>query len=226
MIYWYGKHYCKTEFQTKIMSYAKKSVVKNPILCGFCRKAGRVVEAQEHSLKNKNGNVCCPFLAKVTCAYCEQTGHTTTRCAEKIKATKFERELNRYCDAIKKQKNAPQEPAKEQIKKPANLFACLYESDGDSPRSSASERPSCCSPRAVVKKVIAIRFTGSTTTTSATPTASDPYPLVGVTRVFATEYYSGDHIPSDSESDCESNEDEEYLARHEQACIDAYERWR
>lgn len=206
------------------MSYAKKSVTKNPILCGFCRKAGRVVEAQEHSLKNKNGNVCCPFLAKVTCAYCEQTGHTTTRCAEKIKSEKFrhERELQRYWTA-KAQKKADQQAVQEKkVKKPANIFACLYESEGDSPRTPSCDRPSCCSPRQ--KKVIAIRFTGSTTTTSATPTAADPYPLVGVTRVFATEYYSGDRVPSDSES--ESDEDEEYIARHEQACIDRAERWR
>uniref|UniRef100_A0A6C0LDF4 Nanos-type domain-containing protein n=1 Tax=viral metagenome TaxID=1070528 RepID=A0A6C0LDF4_9ZZZZ len=199
------------------MSYAKKSVVKNPILCGFCRKAGRVVEAQEHSLKNKNGNVCCPFLAKVTCAYCEKTGHTTTRCAEKIKATKIERELNRYCDAIKKQKKAPQEPVKEQIKKPANVFACLYESDGDSPRSSASERPSCCSPRQ--KKAAAMVFSVVPATANPTPTADDPYPLVGVTKVIAT--YCG--YDSDSESD---DDDEDPYYDLETAAVDRAERWR
>jgi len=218
------------------MSYAKKSVVKksvakNPIvqrLCGFCRKAGRIDEAQEHSLKDKDGNVCCPFLANITCSYCRQTGHTPRHCADRISYEELNKAYEKFkqkrCGAAKELAKADQKKKEKQVKKPANIFDCLYESDGDSPRSSASDRPACCSPRQ--KKVIAIRFTGSTTTTSATPTASDPYPLVGVTRVFVTEYYSGDHIPSDSESDCESNEDEEYLARHEQACIDAYERWR
>jgi len=204
------------------MSYAKKSVVKNPILCGFCRKAGRVVEAQEHSLKDKHGNACCPFLAKVKCAYCEKTGHTTTRCAEKIKAEKFERELNRYCDAIKKQKNVRQEPVKEtQIKKPANVFACLYESDSDSPRSSASERPSCCSPRQ--KKAAAMVFSVVPATATPAPTADDPYPLVGVTKVVIGQYDSGDRVPSDSDSD-----DDDYDPYYdlEDAAIDRAESWR
>jgi hypothetical protein len=208
------------------MSYAKKSYTKankkNPILCGFCRKAGRIDEAHEHSLKDKNGNVCCPFLANITCSYCEKTGHTSTRCDERIKGDKYIRDfqLRRYCEA-KAEKKAHQEALKEkqvQVKKPTNVFACLYESDSDSPRV-----PSGSSQHALVKKPAAIVFSLATTTTSATPTAADPYPLVGVTRVIATYYGSDERIPSDSDLS-DSDDDDEYDP--EVAAIDWAERWR
>lgn len=209
------------------MSYAKKSYTKtkNPIvqgMCAFCRKAGRIDKAQEHSLKDKDGNVCCPFLAKITCSYCEKTGHTSTRCDERIKGDKYIRDfqLRMYYEA-KAEKKAHQEALKEkqvQVKKPANVFACLYESDSDSPRfvsqKSAFERPPFSSPRVLAKKT----FTTAATTTAAA--AADPYPMIGVTRVLAPQY-NCDCVPSDSDL---SDSDDDYDP--EVAAIDWAERWR
>jgi hypothetical protein len=47
--------------------------------------------------------------------------------------------------------------------------------------------------------------------------------MIGVTRVFATEYYSGDRVPSDSESD---DDDEDPYYAMEMAAIDRAEGWR
>ena len=207
-------------------SYAKKSSTKNPIvqrLCGFCRKAGRIHEAQEHSLKDKHGNVSCPFLAKIKCSYCEQAGHTTSHCANKIKSEKFrhERELQRYM-AAKAQKKPHQDPVQEkEVKKPTNVFACLYESDADSPRTPSSDRPTCCSPRPLVKKVQAIRLA------LAPLDPHDPYPFVGVTNFIAIRYDCDERVPSDSESDSDSDSDDaDPYYDMEAAAVDWVERWR
>ena len=108
----------------------------NKLFCKICFDAKKSEkEYTSHSIKNRDGDVCCPVLKATECRYCHKTGHTLAHCELRNNSSKP------VVKPVVKPADKPVEkPVVKPVEKPApkstNKFALLdsdCESDNEEP---------------------------------------------------------------------------------------------
>lgn len=98
----------------------------NKLFCKICFDAKKTEkEYTSHSIKNRDGDVCCPILKATECRYCHKTGHTLAHCELRNKNN------SSSTSSVPKPAPAPKPVAvSKPVVAPANKFA-LLDSDND-----------------------------------------------------------------------------------------------
>lgn len=108
------------------------------MFCKICFDAKKPEkEYTSHSIKNRDGEVCCPVLKATECRYCHKTGHTLAHCELRNKGISAPKPAVAAAAPKPAAAAAPKQA-------PSNKFALLdsdNESDNEQPVAKPEEKP-------------------------------------------------------------------------------------